>query len=391
MFLKGYIILLLFSYTNWTNIYAQNVKFQYEGEECGLKGRGICKNIRFCQIAKEMIKRGEKPANCGFENMKDPLVCCYDSVQIKAKPEQNQTKPISSQSISETKCMEYQKTSCNVKRVRRKQSNLLEPSYAVGGVPVNPKELPFMGLVGYGTKNNVDWACGCSLISERFVLSAAHCTKDPNGGLARWVRLGELDLSRKNEIANPIDFEIIRRINHPDYRSELIYNDIALYQLNCSVTFTDTIKPICLPQPNSYYDVTNVIGAGWGRIDYAGPRSTILLKVDLDYLTVRDCKNTAELRVAPRGLDEETMICAGVLEGGRDTCSGDSGGPLFLPRKSDQLPCFLQTQLGITSFGKQCALKGFPAIYTRVLNYVPWIESIVWPEYQSDPGLVWSS
>ncbi|XP_075214865.1 serine protease snk-like [Lycorma delicatula] len=209
-------------------------------------------------------------------------------------------------------------------------------------------------------------------------------------GLARWVRLGELDLSRKNETANPIDFEIIRRIN-PDYRSELVYNDIALYQLNSSVTFTDAIKAICLPQPNSYNIVTSVFGSEWVRIDYAGARSTIFLKADLDYLTIRDCTNTIDLRVTPRGLEEKTMICAGVLEGRRDICMGDSGGPLFLPRKSDQLPCFLQTQLGITSFGKQCALKGFPAIYTRVLNHVQWIESIVWPEYQSDPCLVWSS
>ncbi|XP_075216405.1 venom protease-like [Lycorma delicatula] len=386
MLLKGYVILLLLLYIKWTNIYAQNMKFQSEGERCGPSERGICKNIRFCQTAKEMIKKGGKPATCGFENKNEPLVCCFDSARLNAKPDQNQVK---SQTISKTKCMEYQQKSCYVRSIRKLLPS--GSSAAVGGIPVKPKELPFMGLVGYGTKNNVDWACGCSLISERFVLSAAHCTKDPNAGLARWVRLGELDLSRKNETANPVDFEIIRRINHPNYRSELVYNDIALYQLNSSVTFTDTIKPICLPQPNSYYDVTNVIGAGWGRIDYAGPRSTILLKVDLDYLTIRDCSNTADLRVAPGGLEEKTMICAGVLEGGKDTCSGDSGGPLFLPRKNDQLPCFLQTQLGITSFGKHCALKGFPGIYTRVLSYVPWIESTVWPEYQLDPGLIWSS
>ncbi|XP_075216410.1 venom protease-like [Lycorma delicatula] len=377
MVLKGYIILLLLSYTNWTNIYAQNVKFQYEGERCGLNGRGICMNIRFCQIAKEMIKKGEKPAYCGPENMKDPLVCCYDSVRIKAKRDQSQTK--SSYSISKTKCTEYERRSCYG----------YVASYAAGGIPAQPKELPFMGLVGYGTKNNVDWACGCSLISEKFVLSAAHCTKDPNDDLARWVRLGELDLSRNNETENTLDFEIIMRINHPDYLSELVYNDIALYELNNFVTFTDTIKPICLPQPNSYYDVTNVFGAGWGRTDYAGPRSSILLKVDLDYLTVKDCTNTSELRVAPRGLEEETMICAGVLEGGRDTCSGDSGGPLFLPKTTNHA-CFLHTQLGITSFGKQCALKGFPGIYTRLLNYLPWIESIVWPDYPTDPGQIWS-
>ncbi|KAK9506529.1 hypothetical protein O3M35_008451 [Rhynocoris fuscipes] len=69
------------------------------------------------------------------------------------------------------------------------------------------------------------------------------------------------------------------------------------------------------------------------------------------------------------------MVCAGEKEGGKDACSGDSGGPLVI--RQDKR-C-LKTQIGITSFGRDCGLPNMPGIYTRVSYYIPWIESIVWP------------
>jgi len=56
---------------------------------------------------------------------------------------------------------------------------------------------------------------------------------------------------------------------------------------------------------------------------------------------------------------------------------GDSGGPLQLAHST--YSC-MYTQIGITSAGKQCAMKDWPGIYTRVSKYLPWIERIVWPK-----------
>lgn len=51
----------------------------------------------------------------------------------------------------------------------------------IGGTKAEPKEFPHMAAIGYDTENGIDWQCGGTLISERFVLTAAHCTYSING------------------------------------------------------------------------------------------------------------------------------------------------------------------------------------------------------------------
>lgn len=79
-------------------------------------------------------------------------------------------------------------------------------------------------------------------------------------------------------------------------------------------------------------------------------------------------------RRVPQGL-RESHLCAGFLSGGRDTCTGDSGGPLQI--SSEDEACVAQI-IGITSFGIGCG-STTPGIYTRVSEYIDWIEGIVWP------------
>lgn len=73
-----------------------------------------------------------------------------------------------------------------------------------------------------------------------------------------------------------------------------------------------------------------------------------------------------------------SMICAGDTLSGwnKDTCHGDSGGPLQIPHPRNE--CLFQV-LGITSFGQGCAIANTPGVYTRVSHYLNWIEDIVWP------------
>lgn len=82
----------------------------------------------------------------------------------------------------------------------------------------------------------------------------------------------------------------------------------------------------------------------------------------------------AEPRILPKGIVDSQM-CAGEMEGGKDTCQGDSGGALQIQLKK---PYCIYEIIGITSFGKFCGFPNSPAIYTNVSHYVPWIESIVW-------------
>ena len=62
-----------------------------------------------------------------------------------------------------------------------------------------------------------------------------------------------------------------------------------------------------------------------------------------------------------------TMICAGYIEGGKDSCEGDAGGPLV---------CNKELQ-GITSWGYGCAERAHPGVYTQVCKLIDWIHEIM--------------
>jgi len=71
----------------------------------------------------------------------------------------------------------------------------------------------------------------------------------------------------------------------------------------------------------------------------------------------------------------DNMLCAGYTEGGRDTCQGDSGGPLVCKRGNRWW------QHGIVSFGRGCAERNFPGVYSNVVEYLPWIKAKTGSQY----------
>lgn len=96
-----------------------------------------------------------------------------------------------------------------------------------------------------------------------------------------------------------------------------------------------------------------------------------LMKVLLSIYSGEVC----EERKLVKGGMQTSMICSGELEGGKDTCNGDSGGPLQIVLDD---PYCMYSIIGITSFGRFCGFAYNPAIYTKVSSYIPWIEGIVW-------------
>lgn len=247
----------------------------------------------------------------------------------------------------------------------------------VGGVETNLKEFPHMAALGYRDRGNIEWRCGGSLISEYYVLTAAHCTPNKNPPII--ARLGDFNLKRNDDGAQPVNYVIVERIRHPDYKPPTKYNDIALLKLDRRVEFSDFIRPACL-YTKDYFDVNKTVATGWGKIDFAEPLSDTLLKVAISIIDNKQCNDLYSLDSPTRELSRgiaSSMMCAGELRGGKDTCQGDSGGPIQITRPNNQ--CVYDI-IGVTSFGKFCAAKNAPGVYTRVSAFVPWIESIVWPD-----------
>ncbi|XP_073978731.1 clotting factor G beta subunit-like isoform X2 [Rhodnius prolixus] len=265
-------------------------------------------------------------------------------------------------------CTKYQ-AACN-----ENDDSELKPRI-IGGKPASPRKHTHMVMIGYGGADDKHWLCGGSLISTNYVLSAAHCTTTGKWGKPKWARMGDLDLSTRTEDARPQERMIIEHHNHPQYREPAVYHDIAIYKLNNDVSMTDWVSPICL-HTSSEYPGSEVIVTGWGRTDFVSETSPVLMEVEIGLYNDSECKKLMDKtggNKLPRGIDSRIMICAGVSQGGKDACSGDSGGPLII-----QTSKCSKLQIGITSIGRDCGLPNSPGVYTRISHYIPWIESVVW-------------
>lgn len=190
------------------------------------------------------------------------------------------------------------------------------------------------------------------------------------------MRMGALNLSNTDEFH--VDIRAKNFTMHPAYNSSPDYNDIGLIELEKPVKFNHILKPACLPSPTKDIEIpTFLTASGWGTVQYEGDVSKVLLEVNLPHVSNAACQGWAKNFTAD-GL-KDTQLCYGGVKG-EDTCQGDSGGPL--QRHSAQVYCSY-TLFGVTSFGDKCGLES-PAIYTRVSEYLDWIEGIVWPD-QGNP------
>lgn len=137
--------------------------------------------------------------------------------------------------------------------------------------------------------------------------------------------------------------------------------------------FNQFARPACL---NSKFDPSQrrAIVTGWGDTEFfSGAGSSTLLKVTLDLFQFNECTRKIEAdSKLKNGLIESQQICAGSYNEEKDSCEGDSGGPLQIYH---DIYCMYKI-MGVTSFGKGCAtVIGIPGVYTRVSNYIDWIES----------------
>ncbi|XP_065359601.1 uncharacterized protein LOC135953576 [Calliphora vicina] len=266
--------------------------------------------------------------------------------QHRSKRNANSTDPLLSVDDAQEPVQEE-----TIKRVK------VVESQAVGGIPTYANEFPYMCALGwrkFSSKNSeVSYNCGCVLIARKYVLTAAHCAT-LGGESPSIVRLGGVDLDKPGaEI-----IKIQRIIQHPDYESQLAYNDIAIVKLQKGSSYT----PACLWTKVGLPQQT-LTAMGYGHTKFAGPISNTLLKVYLNVLTNQNCNPYYTKEDKLKNGISLGQICAGDPQGKMDTCQGDSGGPLIMKESkyNTQVPFIV----GLTSFGEGCATN-IPSVYTRI-------------------------
>ncbi|XP_062270995.1 LOW QUALITY PROTEIN: prothrombin-like, partial [Scomber scombrus] len=267
----------------------------------------------------------------------------------------------------------------------KKEEELLE-SYReqriVGGDDADVASAPWQVMLY--KRSPQELLCGASLISDQWILTAAHCILYPpwnknfttNDILVRLGKHNRAKFERGTEKIVAIDEIIV----HPKYNwRENLNRDIALLHMRRPIVFSDEIHPVCLPSKKVAKTLMTEgykgRVTGWGNLKETWNPSarnlpTVLQQIHLPIVEQDTCRSSTQVKIT------DNMFCAGYKpEDSKrgDACEGDSGGPFVMKYPAENR----WYQMGIVSWGEGCDRDGKYGFYTHLFRMSRWMKKVI--------------
>lgn len=286
-----------------------------------------------------------------------------------------------------TSVVQWTTATLNLADVPCGKGNLRRSTRIVNGKPTKEGEFPWQVYIVERVVNASQASsihvCSGAIIHQRFVLTAAHCVL--HKGIEKYlvVIANTHDLTKM-----PVEGKLLRvkkLIVHPNMTQlpPPEHNDIALLELSKDIKWSNTIRPVCLPDKNTDRRADDLDGhtvtiAGWGRItEDANAKVTqedTLQKLTVKVLSRSKCQTWYQKELNSTFKLTDSHLCAGSRSGKKGTCLGDSGGSLLLRDRNERF-----VSIGLVSGAIGCGREKLPTIYTRVSQYSDWITKKVKP------------
>lgn len=248
-----------------------------------------------------------------------------------------------------------------------------------GSAAVEHTDWPWQAALKMSTwQVNDQWTCGGSVIAPTWILTAAHCVI--NDVDTRYTTISPSNIQVRvgsNRFEYGGQAALVKRIvKHPFFDPTTRDNDIALLELTSPV-YVDPIRPVTLEREGTLACLgTAGVITGWTAQTICGNPATVLSAVNAKITAPATCRSAY-----PSDTVTGNMICSEPATTSSTLCQADDGSPLAVGNGRGGY-----VQAGIVSWGNSCETPKLPTVYTRVANYVDWLQSVTKLDLTSDVG-----